>query len=234
MNLAARPAPGPDNINWAALWSTWGQVCAFCCRLLCLGLGLPTPADHGAGMGYPFRACPQRPTALALPTPLLQRILRGVAVLPLIALFLLFPIGVLTGALTNLSTAVCSGTSGGCRLRLLAPRKRARVPSSVFIIIVTCKTCVLLFPCRHQCALLAVVLRADLAWRPHPEGPPAGCAGGRAAGGGAHVLQHALGTEYGLLRKMLPCIYNASWFCTPRLPGLDPCTVQACCRPSFP
>ncbi|PRW44348.1 pyruvate decarboxylase 4 [Chlorella sorokiniana] len=64
VNLTARPAPGPDNINWAALWSTWGQ-----------------------------------------------RILRGLAVIPFLVFWMVFPIGVLTGALTNLNTAVCSGTS---------------------------------------------------------------------------------------------------------------------------
>lgn len=26
VNLNVRSAPGPDNVNWPALWSTWGQV----------------------------------------------------------------------------------------------------------------------------------------------------------------------------------------------------------------
>ena len=33
VNLHARPAPGPDDVNWAALWSTWGQVGAWAVAL---------------------------------------------------------------------------------------------------------------------------------------------------------------------------------------------------------
>lgn len=43
----------------------------------------------------------------------LQRILRGLAVIPFIVFWMIFPIGVLTGAMTNLNTAVCGGTPGG-------------------------------------------------------------------------------------------------------------------------
>jgi hypothetical protein len=42
----------------------------------------------------------------------LQRIVRAVAVLPFLTLMMIFPIGVLTGALSNLNTAVCGGTPG--------------------------------------------------------------------------------------------------------------------------
>ena len=58
----------------------------------------------------------------------LQRILRGLAVIPFIVFWMIFPIGVLTGAMTNLNTAVCGGTPGGWqRLRLVG----SSLPSSV-------------------------------------------------------------------------------------------------------
>lgn len=63
LNFDVRPCPGPDNLNWAALWVTWRQKLA-----------------------------------------------RRYAVLPFLVIVMLFPIGVLTGVLSNLSTAVCGGT----------------------------------------------------------------------------------------------------------------------------
>ncbi|EFN57874.1 hypothetical protein CHLNCDRAFT_57000 [Chlorella variabilis] len=62
-NFSVQLAPGPDNINWPALWTPW-----------------------------------------------LQRVWRGLAVIPLLAVVMLFPIGTLTGALSNLNTAVCGGS----------------------------------------------------------------------------------------------------------------------------
>lgn len=46
----------------------------------------------------------------------MQRLVRGAAVIPFLCLMMLFPVGVLCGALTQLNTAVCSGTAGvqGC------------------------------------------------------------------------------------------------------------------------
>ncbi|KAL4419727.1 hypothetical protein ABPG75_006825 [Micractinium tetrahymenae] len=64
LNFDVRPCPGPDNLNWAALWTTWRQ-----------------------------------------------KLVRRYAVIPFLVIVMLFPIGVLTGVLTNLSTAVCGGTA---------------------------------------------------------------------------------------------------------------------------
>ncbi|KAI3425260.1 hypothetical protein D9Q98_009028 [Chlorella vulgaris] len=63
INFAVRPCPGPDDINWSALW-----------------------ASHGS------------------------RLLRALAVLPFLIFMMVFPIGVLVGALSTLDTAVCGGT----------------------------------------------------------------------------------------------------------------------------
>lgn len=63
LNFDVRPCPGPDDLNWAALWASWRH-----------------------------------------------KLVRRYAVLPFLVLVMLFPIGVLTGVLTNLSTAVCGGT----------------------------------------------------------------------------------------------------------------------------
>jgi hypothetical protein len=47
LNFNVRPCPGPDNINWAALWTTWLQVggrgrqgCVGMLGLLCRGSSL--------------------------------------------------------------------------------------------------------------------------------------------------------------------------------------------------
>ena len=64
-NFWVRECPGPADVNWPALWTTW-------------------------------QARWRRAALLILP-------LAGV---------MLFPIGVITGALSNLTTAVCGGTPG--------------------------------------------------------------------------------------------------------------------------
>lgn len=56
------------------------------------------------------------PSPCAFPCP--QRIVRAAAVVPFLTLMMIFPIGVLTGALSNLNTAVCGGTPG---VRVEAP-----------------------------------------------------------------------------------------------------------------
>ncbi|KAL4437833.1 hypothetical protein ABPG77_005745 [Micractinium sp. CCAP 211/92] len=63
LNFDVRPCPGPDDLNWAALWATWRHKLA-----------------------------------------------RRYAVMPFLVVVMIFPIGVLTGVLTNLSAAVCGGT----------------------------------------------------------------------------------------------------------------------------
>lgn len=60
-------------------------------------------------MAEPQECCPLLPARLA---PLPQRVVNELAIIPWLVAVMVFPIGILTGALTNLSTAVCGGTPG--------------------------------------------------------------------------------------------------------------------------
>lgn len=114
-NFQVRPCPGPDNINWSALWCTWQQV------RVAGRLAAPTgPAPCCVSwprVGPPPTLASEadRPAPTPGPPLPLQRAWRSVAVMLPIAVVMLFPIGVLTGVLSNLNVAVCGGTAGARR-----------------------------------------------------------------------------------------------------------------------